>query len=197
MDYPIMTRGYQEKIDKTPIEDGKLRFGIDSGRLFIDTKNARIEVTDFVKGLTYAEMTALKNPLPKVYLASDTLHMYTYNAKSGQWEIWARGPQGPVGPTGATGAKGPTGSVGPTGATGPTGPQGIQGITGAQGPTGAFGATGPKGPTGATGSVGPTGKTGAQGCERACAGRAGGGAGRSQWLRQDDFHQPYLPILRC
>ena len=49
MNYPIMSRGYQEKIDNTPIQDGKMRFGIDSGRLFIDTQNARIEITDFVK----------------------------------------------------------------------------------------------------------------------------------------------------
>ena len=44
MNYPIMSRGYQEKIDNTPIQDGKMRFGIDSGRLFIDTQNARIEI---------------------------------------------------------------------------------------------------------------------------------------------------------
>ena len=85
MNYPIMSRGSQASIDNSPVQDGKLRFGIDSGRLFVDTQNARIEITDFVKGLTYDEMLALKNPLPKVYLASDTLNMYTYNASKDDW----------------------------------------------------------------------------------------------------------------
>ena len=66
MNYPIMSRGYQKDIDNTPIVDGKLRFGIDTGRLFIDSKYARIEITDFVKGLTYDEIVSLKNPLPKI-----------------------------------------------------------------------------------------------------------------------------------
>ena len=77
--YPMMTRGSQNTIDNTSPEDGKFRFATDSRRLFIDVHGIRMEITDFVKGLSYSEIMKLNNPLPKIYLASDNLQMYSYN----------------------------------------------------------------------------------------------------------------------
>lgn len=88
MSYPILTRGSQSKIDSTPIEDGKLRFGIDSGRLFVDSKNARVEITDFVKGLSYQEIISLQSPLRKLYLSTDTHQILMYNFYTEKWEIF-------------------------------------------------------------------------------------------------------------
>ena len=100
MSYPIMTRGSQSTIDSTSIEDGKLRFAIDTSRLFIDVRSSRIEITDYIKGFTYEEMLQLETPLPKIYMAKDTHQCYMYNYTTGEWEIWGRGPVGPTGPTG-------------------------------------------------------------------------------------------------
>ena len=98
--YPMMTRGSQNTIDNTSPEDGKFRFATDSRRLFIDVHGIRMEITDFVKGLSYSEIMKLNNPLPKIYLASDNLQMYSYNFTKGIWEVWGAGPQGPKGDTG-------------------------------------------------------------------------------------------------
>ena len=98
--YPMMTRGSQNTIDNTSPEDGKFRFATDSRRLFIDVHGIRMEITDFVKGLSYSEIMKLNNPLPKIYLASDNLQMYSYNFTKGIWEVWGTGPQGPKGDTG-------------------------------------------------------------------------------------------------
>lgn len=100
MGYPIMTRGYQEKIDNTSVEDGKFRFAVDTDRLFIDVKNSRLEITDFIKGLTESEIKEIKNPLPKIYISSDTKHMFSYNYKTEEWEVFGDGPVGPQGPIG-------------------------------------------------------------------------------------------------
>ena len=100
MSYPIMTRGYQEKIDNTSVEDGKFRFAVDTDRLFIDVKNSRLEITDFIKGLTESEIKEIKNPLPKIYISSDTKHMFSYNYKTEEWEVFGDGPVGPQGPIG-------------------------------------------------------------------------------------------------
>ena len=97
--YPMMTRGSQNTIDNTSPEDGKFRFATDSRRLFIDVHGIRMEITDFVKGLSYSEIMKLNNPLPKIYLASDNLQMYSYNFTKGIWEVWGTGPQGPKGDT--------------------------------------------------------------------------------------------------
>lgn len=88
MSYPILTRGSQSEIDSTPIEDGKLRFGIDSGRLFVDSKYARVEITDFVKGLSYQEIISLQSPLRKLYLSTDTHQILMYNFYTEKWEIF-------------------------------------------------------------------------------------------------------------
>ena len=84
-----LSRGLQETIDKTPIVDGKLRFSVDQARIFIDLANERIEFTDFVKGLTVNEIKALTNPLPKMYLSSDTHQFMMYHA--GEWITYGAG----------------------------------------------------------------------------------------------------------
>ena len=175
-----MTRGRRSTIDNLGVEDGKFRFAVDTHELFIDVKNTRIQITDIEMGYTYEDMIAIPNPLPKLYLTTDTNRFYSYDKINKKWDTVGcpekvvgpvgptgatgqQGIQGPVGPTGATGgagAKGATGPVGPTGATGGVGPKGPTGATGPIGPTGATGGVGPKGPTGATGPTGAKGATG-------------------------------------
>lgn len=88
MDGPIMSRGYQSSIDNTPIENGKLRFAIDSARLFMDLENSRIEFTDFVRGLTYNEIVSLSRPLGKIYLSSDTHQILSYDFYNEKWIVY-------------------------------------------------------------------------------------------------------------
>lgn len=88
MDGPIMSRGYQSSIDNTPIENGKLRFAIDSARLFMDLENSRIEFTDFVRGLTYNEIVSLSKPLGKIYLSSDTHQILSYDFYNEKWIVY-------------------------------------------------------------------------------------------------------------
>lgn len=83
-----LTRGLQKKVDNTPIENGKIRVGIDEHRMFIDTSLERIEITDFVKGLTYSEIIHLQKPLPKVYLSSDTHQFLIYDKFKEDWVIY-------------------------------------------------------------------------------------------------------------
>ena len=174
----IMTRGSRETIDKTSVEDGKFRFAVDTRELFIDVRNSRLQITDIIRDYTYKDMIAIPNPLPKLYLTTDTNRFYSYNKISKKWETVGCPEEatGPVGPTGATGAQGIQGPVGPTGAsgtngakgaTGPVGPTGATGSTGAKGPTGATGSAGATGPTGPRGATGPTGATGATGSKGA------------------------------
>lgn len=112
------------------------------------------------------------------WVASDTGHMWVWDANSGTW-IDAGKVQGPPGPAGPQGAAGATGAQGPQGPKGDTGAQGAAGPPGAQGPKGDTGAQGLQGPAGADSTVpgpqgakgdagmpgpqGPQGTTGAQG----------------------------------
>ena len=77
----ILSKGKEENLPT--IEDGKLRFTTDTGRLFLDNNNTRIEFSDFVKDKTKAQILELENPLPKFYLATDTHELYFYN---GVWQ---------------------------------------------------------------------------------------------------------------
>ncbi len=86
-----LSRGLQSKIDSTSIEDGKIRFAIDTGRLFMDTASERIEFTDVVKGLKYSEIITLENPLPKVYLSSDSHQILSYDYTEEEWIIYGGG----------------------------------------------------------------------------------------------------------
>ena len=83
--YPILSRGYQHTIDNTPIQDGKVRFAIDTGRVFLDVNSSRIEFTDFVKGLDYNEIINLKDPLRKIYLSKDTHEILEYDFSKEEW----------------------------------------------------------------------------------------------------------------
>lgn len=189
MEGPIMTRGSQNKIDNTPKQDGKVRFAPDSARLFIDYGTDRIEITDFVKGLTYSSIMNLTNPLPKVYLASDTHQPYMYNFQTHTWEVYGMGPVGPTGPVGegfsiyktyaSISAMNADKNNIPAGkyvciASNTQDPdnsklylKGTDGefhfMTDMSGAQGLMGPTGPTGPQGNTGQVGPTGETGSQG----------------------------------
>ena len=83
----ILTKGYYSALGTTPTEDGKLRFTVDTGQLFLDNQNERIEITDFVKGQTEEEIRTTLAPLPKFYYASDTKRFLVY--VDGEWEIVA------------------------------------------------------------------------------------------------------------
>lgn len=89
----FLSRGLQKIIDSTEISNGKMRLAVDSARLFFDTANERIEITDFVKGLTYDEIMAIKSPLPKIYLSSDTYQLLLYDNKIGGWISYSGGGQ--------------------------------------------------------------------------------------------------------
>ena len=154
-----MTRGRRSTIDNLSVEDGKFRFAVDTHELFIDVKNTRIQITDIEMGYTYKDMIAIPNPLPKLYLTTDTNRFYSYDKINKKWDTVGC-PEKVVGPTGPTGATGPQGVQGPVGPTGSTGTAGPTGAMGPVGPTGATGNTGVTGPTGAMGPVGPTGATG-------------------------------------
>ena len=77
----VLSKGLEANLPG--IEDGKLRFTTDTGRLFLDSDDKRTEITDFVKGLTEEQILATQSPLPKFYLSSDTNLLYFYN--NGQW----------------------------------------------------------------------------------------------------------------
>ena len=61
----------------------------DSQKLFIDhgtgASATRIEITDFVKGLTSTQILGLNSPLDKIYLASDTFVLYYYDTTASEW----------------------------------------------------------------------------------------------------------------
>ena len=88
---PFLSRGLQEKIDETEVRDGKILFATDTGRLFIDNKNNRVEITDFVKGLKYSEIINLKSPLQKIYLSSDSHQLLLYDFKEEEWIVYSGG----------------------------------------------------------------------------------------------------------
>ena len=77
----ILSKGIESELPK--VVDGRLRFTTDTGRLFLDNGNERVEISDFVKGQTSTQITGTLAPLPKFYLASDTNVLYFY--AGGQW----------------------------------------------------------------------------------------------------------------
>lgn len=86
-----LVRGSQASIDESAIEEGKIKFAIDSARLFIDSGSERIEITDIVYGLKYSEIKELSSPLMKIYLSSDTRQLLVYNFQLGEWESFGNG----------------------------------------------------------------------------------------------------------
>lgn len=81
----ILTKGLQSNLANTPIENGKLRFAYDTGRVFLDNNNIRVEITDFCKDYTEAGIKSILSPLPKVYIASDTNKMMMYDSENEKW----------------------------------------------------------------------------------------------------------------
>lgn len=83
----ILTKGPESALPSI-FTDGILRFTTDTGRMFVDNQSGRVEVTDFVKGMTEAEIKALLAPLvSKIYISSDTDKMMYYDTTSGWTEI--------------------------------------------------------------------------------------------------------------
>lgn len=76
------TKGYQSSLDSTEIEDGKLRFTTDTGRLYLDivenSNGKRVRISDIEDSLTEDEIAAILAPLPKIYLAKDTHKAYVF-----------------------------------------------------------------------------------------------------------------------
>lgn len=75
----LFTRGVKSSLSSVGLDDGKIRFATDTEQLFIDTSAKRIEISDVVKEYTESEILAILAPLPKLYLASDTGKLYSYN----------------------------------------------------------------------------------------------------------------------
>ena len=85
----MITKGYESAIGNTPIENDTLRITIDTGQLYADLNNERIEISDFVKGMTEEEIRSIFAPLPKIYFSSDTCKFLIYNAEAGEWIVCA------------------------------------------------------------------------------------------------------------
>ena len=81
----VLSKGLQSALARTPIENGKIRFATDTGRLFIDENNVRIEITDFCKDYTEEGIKSIISPLPKIYISSDTNKMMFYSADRAEW----------------------------------------------------------------------------------------------------------------
>ena len=92
----VIKRGLQSTIDNHAIDDGKIYFSTDTNRLFMDIANERLEYTDFVRGLKYAEVIALESPLPKVYLTTDTRQLLAYDFTKEQWVAYSGGDLNPT-----------------------------------------------------------------------------------------------------
>ena len=80
-----LTKGTQLALDKVPINEGKIRITTDTGRMFIDTSDKRVEITDFVKGMTEEEIRDILAPLPKFYHAYDTNNILVHNGT--EWVV--------------------------------------------------------------------------------------------------------------
>lgn len=81
----LLTKGLKANLPATTSTSDKVRLTTDSQQLFIEDGNRRIEITDFVKGLTKQQILALTTPLDKIYLASDTFSLYYYNSTTHAW----------------------------------------------------------------------------------------------------------------
>lgn len=81
----ILFFGTQSQIDSTAAKQSALIMSTDEHRLSMDVNGTRIEVTDFVRGYTAAQIIAKSAGsiyYKKIYQASDTLHLYVYQNDS-------------------------------------------------------------------------------------------------------------------
>ena len=87
----ILTKGLQSSLNSTPIQDGKLRFTTDTSNMYLDIAPqgqtaVRIKLSDIITGYTEQQISGLLAPLTnKLYLASDTHRLYSYDAAKGLW----------------------------------------------------------------------------------------------------------------
>ena len=65
--------------------EGTLRYTMESGALYMDCGETRIEITDFVKGLTEEQIRAIVQPLPKVYISTDSGRLLVYDNEREDW----------------------------------------------------------------------------------------------------------------
>jgi hypothetical protein len=88
----IFTKGPESALPNT-FDEGKIRFTVDTGRLFVDGQNTRTEVSDFVKGMTEDEIKSQLAPLVnKIYISSDTNKFMVYNTNTqDHWDIVGNG----------------------------------------------------------------------------------------------------------
>lgn len=81
----ILTKGLKANLPTPTSSSKQIRLTTDSQELFIDNGATRIQITDFVKGLTHTQITGLQSPLDKIYLASDNLNLYYYDRTNHTW----------------------------------------------------------------------------------------------------------------
>jgi len=72
-----LTRGLEASLINTPIEDGKLRYTMDTGRCYLDYLNEnnepkRVRITDVEFEYTESQILALNNPVQNIYISKDT-----------------------------------------------------------------------------------------------------------------------------
>ena len=75
----ILTKGLKSALSSLSVSDGKLRLTTDTSELFYDDGTNRIKISDVVTGQTENEIKSLSSPLQKLYLASDTHRLFTFD----------------------------------------------------------------------------------------------------------------------
>lgn len=80
----MYSRGVESALPEV-VTDGTIKFAYDTERMFVDISTEgltkRVEVTDFVRGLTSTEIQSQFAPLQKIYQASDNNHLYYFTNK--------------------------------------------------------------------------------------------------------------------
>lgn len=76
--YPKWRAGTDANVSKTQKNNGNILLAIDSGRLFVDINDKRIEISGFEFD-TEANIKANDNPFPKLYISTDTYKLYIHN----------------------------------------------------------------------------------------------------------------------
>ena len=72
-----LTRGLEASLINTPVEDGKLRYTMDTGRCYLDYLNEneepkRVRITDVEFDYTEEQILAMNNPVQNIYISKDT-----------------------------------------------------------------------------------------------------------------------------
>lgn len=84
----ILSKGLESSLASTPIEDGKIRYCTDTGRVYLDQKSdgheSRIRLSDIEDSYTEEELSEMLAPSStKIYIAKDTNRMYRFY--NGAW----------------------------------------------------------------------------------------------------------------